>query len=68
MTKYYSKSQQRHTAWWGVDNFDVRDKASQTLTVLEGDAAIDTGLLDQDGNAILRSDKEPIGFVHWGNR
>ena len=54
----------RPRAYWGEDAWAELDTAEQpTINVLEDDRYVDTGLLDADGNPLLRVVGIPCGFV-----
>lgn len=62
MARYLFCTQRQPRAWWD-EGADLSSEEPRTITVLEGDDIVDTGLLDADGNAIRKRVKEQIGFI-----
>ena len=49
---------------WCEDDFDEYPNPPYTSLEVCDHQAVDTGLLDKDGNSIWRA-PDPIGFVHF---
>lgn len=67
MTPRYKAIRPRSVRWaddWADDPVDIYGEASASIEVHEGPRPIPTGLLDADGNELVRM-PEPIGFIHF---
>jgi len=60
MVRYFIKP--RMAAWTAPCETEVEEAKLVSVTVWD-DEARDTGLLDADGNAIMASDRGPLGFL-----
>jgi hypothetical protein len=60
MSRYFSK-RQRAEGWVGDDLFDDERGGQRPDITVDDHVAIDTGLLDADGNSIWRT-PNPVGF------
>ena len=61
MTRYFVERQPPRT-WWEHEEY-LPSSQPKTMTVLESDDVINTGLLDKDGNPIKKRTKDDIGFI-----
>lgn len=65
MARYFTRMPDRMAVWDAPINVEGGDPKVPAVTVFE-EGARDTGLVDQDGNAIMVTDRDVIGFVRFG--
>lgn len=65
MARYFTRMPDRMAVWDAPINVEGGEPKVPAVTVFE-EGARGTGLVDQDGNAIMVTDRDVIGFVRFG--
>lgn len=60
MSRYFTRP--KMAAWVAPSEVEIEAAAPASVTVWPDDAR-DTGILDADGNAIMASERVPLGFL-----